>query len=80
MSDNYAARQGDEIIHSSLFADITSVVAEGMAYAAIGSAVAAAATVAAPLLGTGAAAAGVAAVGSGCVLSGIVGGMLANVA
>ncbi|GAL59566.1 hypothetical protein EV102420_21_00010, partial [Pseudescherichia vulneris NBRC 102420] len=54
MSDNYAARQGDEIIHSSLFADITSVLAEGMAYAAIGSAVAAAATVAAPLLGTGA--------------------------
>ncbi|STQ59690.1 Uncharacterised protein [Pseudescherichia vulneris] len=47
MSDNYAARQGDEIIHSSLFADITSVLAEGMAYAAIGSAVAAAATVAA---------------------------------
>ena len=80
MSDNYAARQGDEIIHASVFADITSVLAEGVAYAAIGSAVAAAATVAAPLLGTGAAAAGVAAVGSGCVLSGITGGMLANVA
>lgn len=29
MSDNKAARQGDEIIHSSIFADITSIVAEG---------------------------------------------------
>lgn len=51
MSDNNAARQGDEIIHSSIFADITSIVAEGAAYAVIGAAVGAAATVAAPLLG-----------------------------
>ena len=80
MSDNYAARQGDEIIHSSVFADVTSIVAEGAAYAVIGSAVAAAATVAAPLLGAGVAAAGVAAVGSSCLLSGIIGGILANVA
>ena len=80
MSDNNAARQGDEIIHSSVFADITSIVAEGVAYAAIGAAVAAAATVAAPALGAGMAAAGVAAVGSSCVLSGIIGGVLANVA
>ena len=64
MSDNHAARQGDEIIHSSVFADITGIMAEGVAYAVAGSAVAAAATVAAPLLGTGAAAAGVAAIGS----------------
>ncbi|PWC09424.1 RHS repeat-associated core domain-containing protein [Brenneria corticis] len=80
MSDNNAARKDDEIIHSSIFADITSIVAEGIAYAAIGAAVAAAATVAAPLLGAGAAAAGVAAVGSSCLLSGIVGGVLANAA
>ena len=57
MSDNNAARKGDEIIHSSIFADITSIVAEGAAYAVIGAAVGAAATVAAPLLGAGAAAA-----------------------
>jgi pheromone shutdown protein TraB len=53
MSDNNAARKGDEIIHSSIFADITSIVAEGAAYAVIGAAVGAAATVAAPLLGAG---------------------------
>lgn len=80
MSDNNAARQGDDIIHSSVFADITSIVAEGAAYAVIGAAVAAAVTVAAPALGAGMAAAGVAAVGSSCVLSGIIGGVLANVA
>ena len=80
MSDKHAARQGDEIIHSSVFADITSIVAEGVAYAAIGSAVAFAAATAAPLLGAGAAAASVAAIGSSCLLSGIVGGILANVA
>lgn len=39
MSDNNAARKGDEIIHSSIFADITSIVAEGAAYAVIGAAV-----------------------------------------
>ncbi|MCU5771725.1 DUF6531 domain-containing protein [Erwiniaceae bacterium BAC15a-03b] len=80
MSDNNAARQGDEIIHSSIFADITSLVVEGAAYAMLGSLVAATATVAAPLLGASAAAVGVAAIGSSCLLSGIVGGVLANVA
>ncbi len=83
MSDKHAARQGDDIIHSSIFADITSIVAEGAAYAAIGAAVAFAATAAAPALaaaGAGAAAASVAAVGSSCVLSGIVGSIIANVA
>ena len=78
--DNPAARVGDEIIHSSIFADITSIVAEGAAYAVIGTAVGAAATVAAPLLGAGMAAAGVAAIGSSCLLSGILGGVLANAA
>lgn len=80
MSETHAARQGDQIIHSSVFADITSLVAEGVAYAVIGSAVAFAATTAAPLLGAGAAAASVAAIGSSCILSGILGGVLANVA
>ena len=83
MSDKHAARKGDDIIHSSIFADITSIVAEGVAYAAIGAAVAFAATAAAPALaaaGAGAAAASVAAVGSSCVLSGIVGSIIANVA
>jgi hypothetical protein len=51
MSDKHAARKGDDIIHSSIFADITSIVAEGVAYAAIGSAVAGIAAVAAPLPG-----------------------------
>lgn len=78
--DNRAARVGDEIIHSSIFADITSIVAEGAAYAVIGAAVGAAATAAAPLLGAGMAAAGVAAIGSSCLLSGIIGGVLANAA
>lgn len=76
--DNPAARVGDEIIHSSIFADITSIVAEGAAYAVIGAAVGAAIVSAAPLLGTGAAAASVAAVGNSCLLSGILGGVLAN--
>ncbi|EOV9632639.1 RHS repeat-associated core domain-containing protein [Cronobacter dublinensis] len=80
MSDKHAARQGDKIIHSSVFADITSLVAEGIAYAAIGSAVAFAATAAAPLVGAGAAAATLTAIGSSCALSGIIGGILANAA
>ncbi|MGK8933014.1 RHS repeat-associated core domain-containing protein [Pluralibacter gergoviae] len=76
MSDNKAARQGDEIIHSSIFADITSIVAEGVTYAVIGYAVG---VVAAPLLGASAAAGSLAALGSSCVFRGIVGGVLANV-
>ncbi|CAM7674934.1 Zn-binding Pro-Ala-Ala-Arg (PAAR) domain, involved in Type VI secretion [Phytobacter diazotrophicus] len=79
MSDKHAARKGDDIIHSSIFADITSIVAEGVAYAAIGSAVAGIAAVAAPFAGAGLAAAGLAAVGSSCVLGGIIGGILTNV-
>ncbi len=78
--DNPAARVGDEIIHSSIFADITSIVAEGAAYAVIGAAVGAAIVSAAPLLGTGAAAASVAAVGNSCLLSGILGGVCAECA
>ncbi|MFZ4835076.1 RHS repeat-associated core domain-containing protein [Rouxiella sp. Mn2063] len=78
MSDNKAAREGDDIIHSSIFADITSIVAEGLAYAAIGAAVGVALTAAAPLLGAGAAAATVTAMGSSCVVSGMIGGALAN--
>ena len=74
--DKHAARQGDEIIHSSIFADITSIVAEGAVYAAMGAIVAGVATVAAPLVGVGA----LAAVGSSCLLSGIIAGAVANVA
>ena len=80
MNDNRAARQGDALMHASVFAEITSLLVEGAAYAAAGAAVAAAATVAAPLAGAGAMAAGLAAVGSGCVLSGIIGGVLASLA
>lgn len=80
MSNKPAARKDDDLIHSSIFADITSIVVEGAAYAAIGAAVGAAAAAAAPLAGAGAVAAGLAAVGSSCVLSGIIGGMLANAA
>jgi len=78
MSDNKAAREGDDIIHSSIFADITSIVAEGLAYAAIGAAVGATLIAAAPLLGAGAAAATVTAMGSSCIVSGMIGGALAN--
>jgi len=74
--DKHAARQGDDIIHSSIFADITSIVAEGAVYAAMGAIVAGVATVAAPLVGVGA----LAAVGSSCLLSGIIAGAVANVA
>jgi RHS repeat-associated protein len=80
MSNKPAARQGDDLIHSSVFADITSIVVEGAAYAAIGAVVGAAAAAAAPLAGAGAVAAGLATVGSSCVLSGIIGGLLANMA
>jgi len=80
MSDYFAARQNDALVHTSMFAEITSLLVEGAAYAAAGAAVAAAAAVTAPLAGAGALAAGLAAVGSGCVLSGIIGGLLANLA
>jgi RHS repeat-associated protein len=91
MSDKHAARKGDDIIHSSIFADITSIVAEGVAYTVIGSAVAGVAMLAGPILvptlaaaGAGAAATatatGLAAISSSCVLSGIIGSILANVA
>ena len=56
MSDNHAARVGDDLIHTSVLADVVSVVAEGMAYAAIGMAVGAAIVAAAPAAGAGAAA------------------------
>ncbi|MBP2198256.1 RHS repeat-associated core domain-containing protein [Pantoea cypripedii] len=72
--DNRAARQGDEIIHSSILADITSIVAEGVTYAAMGAIVAGAATFAGPVLGIGA----LTALGSSCLLSGIVAGVAAN--
>ena len=80
MSNKPAARMGDDIIHSSVFADITSIVVEGAAYAAIGAAVGAAAAAAAPLAGAGAIGAGLLAVESSCVISGIIGGLLANMA
>jgi len=73
MSNN-AARQGDDLIHSSVFADIASMAVEGIAYVAMGSVVAAVATVAAPVVGSAA----LAAVGSSCLLSGIVAGAAAS--
>jgi uncharacterized Zn-binding protein involved in type VI secretion len=79
MSDNNAARKGDEIIHSSIFADITSIGGRcrlcgdrrggGRSSNRSGA-----------IAGGRAAAAGVAAIGSSCLLSGIIGGVLANVA
>ncbi|MGK9176040.1 hypothetical protein KXR87_22985, partial [Yokenella regensburgei] len=70
MSDKHAARKGDDIIHASVFADITSIVAEGLAYAAIGAAVGFAVSAAAPLLvaaGASSAAATAITLGSSCV-------------
>lgn len=90
MSDNHAARLGDDIIHTTLLADIISTVAEVGTYALMGAVVGVAVTAAAPLLGGGALSAAVASVGAaasgaagagalGCVLSGVMGGVLANV-
>lgn len=79
MSDNHAARVGDDLIHTSVLADVVSVVAEGMAYAAIGMAVGAAIVAAAPAAGAGAAAAAITAVGESCLLSGMIGGALASI-
>ncbi|MBH0566049.1 hypothetical protein I3A51_20655, partial [Salmonella enterica] len=50
MGDNFAARVSDEIIHTSVFADIASFVFEGVVYAAAGAIVAGAAVAAAPVL------------------------------
>ncbi|KEA50859.1 type IV secretion protein Rhs [Mangrovibacter sp. MFB070] len=91
MSDNHAARLGDQIIHTTLLADIVSSVAEIATYAAIGMVVGGAIAAAAPLAGGGALTAAMAtmggtaagatglAAGAGCVLSGMVGGVLASV-
>ncbi|HEM8216964.1 TPA: hypothetical protein U2M22_003864, partial [Providencia stuartii] len=50
MTTPNAAREQDEIIHSSIWADVVSIVAEGVVYAAAGVVVAGAALVATPFL------------------------------
>ncbi|WP_311754042.1 RHS repeat-associated core domain-containing protein [Proteus columbae] len=73
-----AAREHDEIIHTSVWADIVSIVAEGVVYAAAGAAVAAIAVVAAPALGlvSASAAAVATAVGGSCIASGFIAGAI----
>ncbi|NIF24399.1 PAAR domain-containing protein, partial [Candidatus Pantoea multigeneris] len=78
MSDGYAARMGDPIIHTTLLADIISVVAETATYGLAGAYVMAAATAAAPFVAAGAVAMTVTAISSSCVLSGIVVGAVAS--
>ena len=78
MSDGYAARKGDNIIHTTLLADIISMVAENATYALAGAYVMAAATAAAPFVAAGAVAMTVTAISSSCVLSGIVVGAVAS--
>ncbi len=83
MADQFAARKDDEIIHSSIFADIASIAMEAVVYVAAGAVVAAAAAAAAPALlaagAVGAAAAATAVAGS-CVASGLIAGLMINVA
>lgn len=73
-----AARIDDDIIHSSIWADIISIAAEAAVYTAAGIVVAAVATAAAPALAAaGAAVAGAAtAIGGSCVVSGLIGGLI----
>ncbi|WP_102781224.1 RHS repeat-associated core domain-containing protein, partial [Providencia stuartii] len=81
MTTPNAAREQDEIIHSSIWADVVSIVAEGVVYAAAGVVVAGAALVATPFLTAfgaagAAAAAATTAIGSSCVMSGFIGSMI----
>ncbi|EMA5682104.1 RHS repeat protein [Salmonella enterica] len=83
MGDNFAARMNDKIIHTSVFADIASIVFEGAVYAAAGAVVAATAVAAAPLLagaGMATAATAATALGGSCVASGMVAGMMIGAA
>ncbi|WP_059245536.1 RHS repeat-associated core domain-containing protein [Escherichia albertii] len=79
MGDNFAARQGDDIIHTSVLGDVATLVFEGVVFAATGAIVAGTAIMAAPLLtaagATGAAAAAVA-VGESCFFSGMIAGFM----
>lgn len=74
----HAARQHDDILHSSLLADIVSVGSEVALYAMMGACVSAALVAAAPVAAAGSAAAVVGAVAGNCVLSGIIVGAAAN--
>lgn len=79
MATANAARENDEIIHSSIWADVVSIVAEGIVYAAAGVVVAGIAVAAAPALaaaGAAGAAAAATAIGGSCVASGFIGGLL----
>lgn len=81
MSDNFAARLKDDIIHTSSLADIAALTFEGMTYVAVGTIVAGVAILAAPELaaaGMTTAAASAVAVGESCVISGMIGGFIAS--
>lgn len=83
MADQFAARQSDEIIHTSKWADVASIVMEGAVYVAAGAIVAGAAVAAAPALaaaGAVGAAAAATAVGGSCVASGLIASLMINAA
>ncbi|TCT85247.1 RHS repeat-associated protein [Gibbsiella quercinecans] len=79
MSELWAARKDDELIHSSALADIASAVAEVAVYSLATMAVSAAATAAAPALAGVAVLGAVAAGASTCVGAGLIVGFAANI-
>ncbi|CAI0751716.1 RHS repeat-associated core domain-containing protein [Serratia quinivorans] len=78
MSDIWAARKDDELIHTSPLADIASAVAEVAVYSLATAAVAAAAAAAAPALAGVAVLGAAATAASGCVGAGLIVGFTAS--
>lgn len=76
MPEQYAARLGDDIIHASVFADIATVVFEGLAIAAAGVIVAGVAVAAAPFVAAGGVAAATLTAAPGCLGSGLIAGFI----
>lgn len=78
MSTPNAAREKDQIIHASIWADLASVVMEGVVYAGAAMVVVGAATLAAPALAAGSAAAAVVGFAGGCIGSGLISSTILN--
>ncbi|WP_262119179.1 hypothetical protein [Serratia ficaria] len=78
MSEIWAARKDDELIHTSPLADIASAVAEVAVYAVATAAVSAAAAAAAPALAGVAVLGAAATAASGCVGAGLIVGFASS--
>ena len=76
MAEQHAARMGDDIIHTSVFADIAAVAFEGLTVLAAGAIVAGVAILATPFVAAGGVAAGALAAASGCATSGLIAGFI----